>query len=86
MPAEIKILERAEMYLRKLSEGVNPLTEEALPETDVCKQERISKCLTYVADYLKQKVMPVMERREKVVPCLIHGRGIDVDLFLTVTY
>ena len=67
MPAEIKILERAEMYLRKLSEGVNPLTEEALPETDVCKQERISKCLTYVADYLNQKVMPVMERREKVV-------------------
>jgi len=67
MPAEIKILERAEMYLRKLSCGVNPLTEENLPETDVCKQERISKCLTYVADYLKQKVMPGMERREKVV-------------------
>ena len=66
MPAEIKILERAEMYLRKLSCGVNPLTEEMLPETDVCKQDRISKCLTYVADYLKQKVMPVMERREKV--------------------
>ena len=67
MPAEIKILERAEMYLRKLSCGVNPLTGETLPEGDVCKQERISKCLTYVADYLKQKVMPVMERREKVV-------------------
>ena len=67
MPAEIKILERAEMYLRKLSCGVNPLTEETLPEGDVCKQERISKCLAYVADYLKQKVMPVMERREKVV-------------------
>jgi hypothetical protein len=67
MPAELKILERAEMYLRKLSCGVNPLTEETLPETDVCKQERISKCLTYVADYLKQKVMPVMERRERTV-------------------
>ena len=66
MPAEIKILERAEMYLRKLSCGVNPLNEETLSETDVCKQERISKCLAYVADYLKQKVMPVMERQEKV--------------------
>lgn len=65
MPAEIKILERAEMYLRKLSCGVNPLTEEDLPEGDACRQERISKCLTYVADYLKQKVMPVMERQEK---------------------
>ena len=65
MPAEIKILERAEMYLRKLSCGVNPLTEEDLPEGDACRQERISKCLTYVADYLKQKVMPVMECQEK---------------------
>lgn len=67
MPAEIKILERAEMYLRKLSCGVNPLTEEPLPDSDACRQERISKCLTYVADYLKQKVMPVMERRERPV-------------------
>lgn len=66
MPAEIKIIERAEMYLRKLSCGVNPLTEETLPEDDACRQERISKCLTYVADYLKQKVMPAMERQEKV--------------------
>ena len=65
MPAEIRIIERAEMYLRKLSCGVNPLTEESLPEGDVCRQERISKCLSYVADYLKQKVMPVMERQEK---------------------
>ena len=67
MPAEIKILERAEMYLRKLSCGLNPLTEEPLPDSDACRQERISKCLTYVADYLKQKVMPVMDRRERPV-------------------
>ena len=66
MPAEIKIIERAEMYLRKLSCGVNPLTEESLPETDVCRQERISKCLAYVADVLTQKVLPDMLRHEKV--------------------
>ena len=66
MPAEIKILERAEMFLRKLSSGVNPLTEESLPEGDACRQERISKCLVYVADYLKQKVMPSMAPQEKV--------------------
>ena len=66
MPAEIKILERAEMFLRKLSSGVNPLTEESLPEGDACRQERISKCLVYVADYLKQKVMPSMAPQEKL--------------------
>ena len=58
MAAENKILERAEMYLRKLSCGVNPLTEESLPESDTCRQERISKCLLYVADYLQQIVCP----------------------------
>ena len=58
MAAENKILERAEMYLRKLSCGVNPLTEETLPEGDTCRQERISKCFLYVADYLQQIVCP----------------------------
>lgn len=58
MPAELKILERAEMYLRKLSNGVNPLTDEFLNDSDVCRQERISKCLLYVADYLQQKIAP----------------------------
>lgn len=54
MPVESKILERAEMYLRKLSCGVNPLTDEELPETDACRQERISKCLSYVADVIQK--------------------------------
>jgi len=57
MAEETKILIRAEMFLRKLSCGVNPLTDEALPEGDACRQERISKCLVFVADYL-QKSMP----------------------------
>ena len=43
------------MYLRKLSNGVNPLNDETLGEGDVCKQERISKCLLYVADYLQPR-------------------------------
>lgn len=58
MPVESRILERAEQYMRKLSLGVNPLNEEALPDSDICKQERISKCLAYVADYLQQRLAP----------------------------
>lgn len=57
MPAEVKILERAEMYLRKLSCGVNPVTDESLAENDACRQERISKCLAYVSAYLQQKLV-----------------------------
>lgn len=68
MPAEFKILERAEMYLRKLSCGVNPLTEENLSENDACKQERISKCLLYVADYIQQKIAPKNEKQAAQKP------------------
>ena len=67
MAAETKVLERAEMMLRKLSNGVNPLTEETLPENDTCRQERISKCLLYVADYLQKNVCPkpIPEKKQK---------------------
>ena len=43
MASENAIIERAETYLRKLSCGVNPLTDEILPEGDCCRQERIYK-------------------------------------------
>ena len=56
MPSENAIIERAEMYLRKLSCGINPLTDEILPDGDSCKQERISKCLAYVASLLQQQL------------------------------
>ena len=56
MASENAIIERAEMYLRKLSCGINPLTDESLPEGDSCKQERISKCLAYVASLLQQQL------------------------------
>ena len=56
MPSELAIIERAEMYLRKLSCGVNPLTDEVLPEGDSCRQDRISKCLAYVASLLQQQL------------------------------
>ena len=56
MPSENAIIERAETYLRKLSCGVNPLTGELLPDGDACKQERISKCLAYVASLLQKQL------------------------------
>lgn len=56
MKNENKILERAEIYLRKLSSGLNPLDDSVLAETDVCRQERVGKCLLYVADYLRKQV------------------------------
>ena len=56
MPSKNAVIERAEMYLRKLSCGINPLNDEILPENDSCKQERISKCLAFVASLLQQQL------------------------------
>ena len=56
MPSKNAIIERAEMYIRKLSCGVNPITDEILPEGDSCRQERISKCLAFVASLLQQQM------------------------------
>ena len=68
MPTELAIIERAEMYLRKLSCGINPLTDSELSEEDSCKQERISKCLLYVANMLKQQVTYLQGTQKKEKP------------------
>lgn len=51
---EIEIIARAQMYLEKLANGVNPLTDEEVAENDVVNNVRISRCLFYVTDILKQ--------------------------------
>ncbi len=56
MVTELEILERAESYLRKLSLGINPITDEPLDENDSFSQERIQKCLHFVADYLSNDI------------------------------
>lgn len=49
---ELDIIKHAKGYLDKLAEGVDPLTGAVVSNTDVVKQERISKCLTYVSGVL----------------------------------
>ena len=51
---EIEIIARAQMYLEKLANGVNPLTDEEVAENDVINNVRISRCLYYVTGILKQ--------------------------------
>lgn len=61
MATELEILTRAEMYLRKMSLGINPLNDQDVADSDICKQERICKCLTYVANFL-QKLVKRLEK------------------------
>ena len=43
MATELEIMIHAKGYLDKLANGINPLTNEMLPETDIVNQVRISR-------------------------------------------
>lgn len=51
---QLEIIARAQMYLEKLANGVNPLTNEEVAENDVVNNVRISRCLFYTSGILKQ--------------------------------
>lgn len=53
---EIDKIARAQMYLEKLANGINPLDGTDVPENDIVNNVRISRCMFYVSDILKQIV------------------------------
>ena len=53
---EIETIARAQMYLEKLANGINPLTDTEVAENDVINNLRISRCLFYTSGILKQIV------------------------------
>ena len=53
---ELEIMRHAKTYLDKLANGIDPLTDQAVPENDIINQVRISRCLFYVSDVLRQVI------------------------------
>lgn len=53
---EIETIARAQMYLEKLANGINPLTNENVAEDDIVNNVRISRCMFYVSGLLKRIV------------------------------
>lgn len=53
---ELDKIARAQMYLEKLANGFNPLTNTEIPQSDIVNNVRISRCMFYVSDILKQIV------------------------------
>ena len=51
---EMEKIGLARTYIEKLANGINPLTDQEIPENDSINNVRISRCLFYVADVLKQ--------------------------------
>lgn len=58
---DLEVIKRARIYTEKLANGINPLDDSIIPETDIVNNVRISRCLFYVSDILKD----VIEKQEK---------------------
>ena len=53
---ELEIMQRAREYVEKLAKGIDPITGREVPEGEVINNVRVSRCLFYVADVLRQVI------------------------------
>lgn len=51
---ELETIARAKMYIDKLANGINPLDDTAVAQTDIVNNVRISRCLFFVSDTLRK--------------------------------
>lgn len=51
---EVEKIAYAKTYIEKLANGINPLTDQPVPDSDSINNVRISRCLFYVSDILRQ--------------------------------
>ncbi|MBQ7445018.1 MAG: hypothetical protein IJS71_03655 [Clostridia bacterium] len=50
---DLELLKHAKSYIDKMANGMNPLTNEPVPETDLLNDIKISRCLFYVSGILQ---------------------------------
>ena len=53
---ELEKMQRAKMYIDKLANGVDPLTDKEVNDDSVLNQVRISRCLFYVSEILAKVI------------------------------
>ena len=53
---DLEKIEYAKFFMDKLANGINPLDDSSIPESDVVNNVRLSRCFFYVSDILRQVV------------------------------
>ena len=53
---ELETMRRAKMYLDKLAQGIDPITDHEIPEDSVLNNVRLARCFFYVSDVLDQVI------------------------------
>lgn len=84
---ELETIQRAKMYLDKLANGIDPLTDQPVPENDVVNQVRISRCLFYTSDILRRIIEQGGVTPEKPVPqSVLPAFSMDYQLLRNYAY
>lgn len=77
----LEIMKHAKMYIDKMANGMNPLTDQPAAETDIINNVRIARCLFYVSDVLRQLIEKddnVQAKKAK------RGRKTKKDFYLSI--
>ena len=53
---ELETMQRAKMYLDKLAQGIDPITNQEVPEDSTLNNVRLARCFFYVSDVLGQVI------------------------------
>lgn len=72
---ELERLDQARIYMEKLANGIDPLTDQPIPEGEVVNHVQISRCLFYVSGLLRQLTerggLPQPDKAAGKVPFLL---------------
>lgn len=62
---EIEKIEYAKMFIDKMAQGINPLNNQTIHESDLLNHIRISRCLFYVSNILGEVIMEKKNPKHK---------------------
>lgn len=69
---ELETIQHAKNYLDKMAQGIDPLTNEPIPDGDLLNNVRISRCLFFTSNILRQVIenggVAPKKRKEKLPP------------------
>lgn len=53
---ELEMMQRAKMYMDKLSQGIDPLTDRELPEDTLLNNVRLARCFFFTSEILRRVI------------------------------
>ena len=53
---ELEIMQRAKVYMDKLAQGIDPISDQEMPEDSVLNNVRLARCFFYVSGILDQVI------------------------------